>query len=83
MGVAFAGGLSKNGSWSDPDAVVPVVKVSRFLEVQPQTSTDALFSTLLHTARPEAASTPHPSWVVVCVRCVAGVVSVDFKSDGL
>ncbi|KAL1734585.1 glycoside hydrolase family 3 protein [Schizophyllum commune] len=26
MGVAFAGGLSKNGSWSDPDAVVPVVK---------------------------------------------------------
>ncbi|KAK0440864.1 glycoside hydrolase family 3 protein [Desarmillaria tabescens] len=26
MGVAFASGLSKNGSWSDPDAVVPVVK---------------------------------------------------------
>ncbi|KAF3070865.1 Xylan 1,4-beta-xylosidase [Daldinia childiae] len=26
MGVAFSRGLSKNGSWSDPDAVVPVVK---------------------------------------------------------
>ncbi|KAG7439704.1 glycoside hydrolase family 3 protein [Guyanagaster necrorhizus] len=26
MGVAFASGLSKNGSWSDPDAVVPVMK---------------------------------------------------------
>ncbi|KAJ7174641.1 glycoside hydrolase family 3 protein [Mycena filopes] len=26
MGVAYASGLSKNGSWSEPDAVVPVVK---------------------------------------------------------
>ncbi|KAJ7053393.1 glycoside hydrolase family 3 protein [Mycena amicta] len=26
MGVQFARGLSKNGSWSDPDAVVPVMK---------------------------------------------------------
>lgn len=26
MGVAYSSGLSKNGSWSDPDAVVPVVK---------------------------------------------------------
>ncbi|KAI1646557.1 glycoside hydrolase family 3 protein [Daldinia loculata] len=26
MGVAFSRGLSKNGSWSEPDAVVPVVK---------------------------------------------------------
>ncbi|KAJ8073027.1 hypothetical protein PM082_019895 [Marasmius tenuissimus] len=26
MGVAYAAGLSKNGSWSDPDAVVPVMK---------------------------------------------------------
>ncbi|ESK88175.1 glycoside hydrolase family 3 domain protein [Moniliophthora roreri MCA 2997] len=26
MGVAFASGLSKNGSWADPDAVVPVMK---------------------------------------------------------
>ncbi|KAF2137510.1 glycoside hydrolase family 3 protein [Aplosporella prunicola CBS 121167] len=26
MGVAYASGLSKNGSWSDPDAVVPVIK---------------------------------------------------------
>ncbi|KAI8957937.1 glycoside hydrolase family 3 protein [Daldinia sp. FL1419] len=26
MGVAFSSGLSKNGSWSEPDAVVPVVK---------------------------------------------------------
>lgn len=26
MGVAHCSGLSKNGSWSDPDAVVPVVK---------------------------------------------------------
>ncbi|KAK8170598.1 glycoside hydrolase family 3 protein [Phyllosticta citribraziliensis] len=26
MGVAFASGLSKNGSWADPDAVVPLVK---------------------------------------------------------
>ncbi|KAI1179979.1 glycoside hydrolase family 3 protein [Nemania sp. FL0916] len=26
MGVAYASGLSKNGSWSDPDAVVPVLK---------------------------------------------------------
>ncbi|KAK0219542.1 glycoside hydrolase family 3 protein [Armillaria nabsnona] len=26
MGVAFASGLSKNGSWGDPDAVVPVMK---------------------------------------------------------
>jgi len=28
MGVAYASGLSKNGSWSEPDAVVPVLKVS-------------------------------------------------------
>lgn len=27
MGVAYASGLSKNGSWSDTDAVVPVMKV--------------------------------------------------------
>lgn len=26
MGVAYASGLSKNGSWADPDAVVPVMK---------------------------------------------------------
>ncbi|KAJ6476902.1 glycoside hydrolase family 3 protein [Mycena sanguinolenta] len=26
MGVAYASGLSKNSSWSDPDAVVPVLK---------------------------------------------------------
>lgn len=26
MGVAYASGLSKNGSWSDPDAVIPVMK---------------------------------------------------------
>ncbi|KAK7746690.1 hypothetical protein SLS53_001877 [Cytospora paraplurivora] len=26
MGVAYGSGLSKNGSWSDPDAVVPVMK---------------------------------------------------------
>lgn len=26
MGVAMSSGLSKNGSWSDPDAVVPVIK---------------------------------------------------------
>lgn len=30
MGVAYSSGLSKNGSWSDPDAVVPVVKVHAF-----------------------------------------------------
>lgn len=28
MGVAYASGLSKNGSWSDTDAVIPVMKVS-------------------------------------------------------
>lgn len=27
MGVAYASGLSKNSSWSEPDAVVPVMKV--------------------------------------------------------
>jgi beta-glucosidase-like glycosyl hydrolase len=26
MGVAMSSGMSKNGSWSDPDAVVPVMK---------------------------------------------------------
>ncbi|KAI0455600.1 glycoside hydrolase family 3 protein [Xylaria acuta] len=26
MGMAYSSGLSKNGSWSDPDAVVPVLK---------------------------------------------------------
>ncbi|KAI0096245.1 glycoside hydrolase family 3 protein [Nemania sp. FL0031] len=26
MGVAYSSGLSKNGSWADPDAVVPVLK---------------------------------------------------------
>lgn len=26
MGVAFASGLSKNGSWSEPDAIAPVMK---------------------------------------------------------
>lgn len=30
MGVAYASGLSKNGSWDRPDAVVPVMKVSRY-----------------------------------------------------
>jgi beta-glucosidase-like glycosyl hydrolase len=30
LGVAYSSGLSKNGSWSDPDAVVPVMKVSIF-----------------------------------------------------
>ena len=29
MGVAFASGLSKNSTWSDPDAVIPVMKVCR------------------------------------------------------
>jgi beta-glucosidase-like glycosyl hydrolase len=28
MGVNYAWGLSKNGSWSSPDAVIPVMKVS-------------------------------------------------------
>lgn len=28
MGVAYAQGLSKNSSWSDPDAVIPVMKVN-------------------------------------------------------
>ncbi|KAK7516425.1 glycoside hydrolase family 3 protein [Phyllosticta citriasiana] len=32
MGVAFASGLSKNGSWAEPDAVVPVVK--KLIETQ-------------------------------------------------
>ena len=27
MGVAYASGLSKNGTWFDSDAVVPVMKV--------------------------------------------------------
>jgi len=27
MGVAYAAGLSKNSSWADPEAVVPVMKV--------------------------------------------------------
>ena len=27
MGVAYASGLSKNGSWSDTDAIAPVMKV--------------------------------------------------------
>jgi hypothetical protein len=27
MGVAYASGLSKDSTWSDPDAVVPVMKV--------------------------------------------------------
>lgn len=26
MGIAYASGLSKNGSWAEPDAVVPVMK---------------------------------------------------------
>jgi beta-glucosidase-like glycosyl hydrolase len=26
MGVAMASGMSKNGSWADHDAIVPVVK---------------------------------------------------------
>lgn len=29
MGVAFSSGLSKNSSWSDPDAVIPVMKVKK------------------------------------------------------
>lgn len=27
IGVAYSAGLSKNGSWSDPDAVFPIMKV--------------------------------------------------------
>lgn len=34
MGVAYASGLSKNSTWSDPDAVVPVMKVcSKFIKI--------------------------------------------------
>ncbi|KAK0216679.1 glycoside hydrolase superfamily [Armillaria nabsnona] len=33
MGVAFASGLSKNGSWGDPDAVAPVMKATNSLLV--------------------------------------------------
>ncbi|KAJ5706573.1 beta-glucosidase [Penicillium malachiteum] len=29
MGVAFASGLSKNSTWGDPDAVIPVMKVGK------------------------------------------------------
>jgi hypothetical protein len=31
MGVAYASGLSKNSTWSDPDAVVPVMKVCTYI----------------------------------------------------
>lgn len=31
MGVAFSSGLSKNSSWSDPDAVIPVMKVNKIV----------------------------------------------------
>jgi hypothetical protein len=31
MGVAFSSGLSKNSTWSDPDAVVPVMKVNHIV----------------------------------------------------
>lgn len=29
MGIAYSSGLSKNGSLSEPDAVVPIIKVCR------------------------------------------------------
>lgn len=28
MGVAYASGLSKNSTWGDPDAVIPIMKVN-------------------------------------------------------
>jgi hypothetical protein len=31
MGVAFSSGLSKNSTWSDPDAVIPVMKVNHIV----------------------------------------------------
>ena len=36
MGVAYSSGLSKNGSWADHDAVVPVMKVVTVPYIQPQ-----------------------------------------------
>ena len=35
MGVAYSSGLSKNGSWADHDAVVPVMKVIIILCILP------------------------------------------------
>jgi hypothetical protein len=39
MGASYAKGLSKNSTWSDPDAVIPVMKVS---------NTCLHFSVLIH-----------------------------------
>jgi hypothetical protein len=39
MGVAFSSGMSKDGQWHEPDAVVPVVKVP-FLSVVLSTHTE-------------------------------------------
>ena len=41
MGVAFSSGLSKNRTWSEPDAVIPVMKVIAmmvFVEIGVQTA---------------------------------------------
>jgi hypothetical protein len=33
MGVVYASGLSKNGTWSDSDVVVPVMKVRYWIRL--------------------------------------------------
>ena len=50
MGVAFASGLSKNSSWSAPDAVVPVMKVELDPVLLPSEAEGPL-SILLHMVR--------------------------------
>lgn len=42
MGVAFASGLSKNSTWSDPDAVIPVMKVCAIILFVTPSNTIAL-----------------------------------------
>lgn len=66
MGVAFASGLSKNSTWSDPDAVVPVMKVRRSaLQIISHYLADvALFSISQHMEAPREDIMLLRSWVM-------------------
>lgn len=56
MGVAYARGLSKNGTWSAHDAVIPVMKVgpSLVFPTYPRRVQQASTSTLQATGVPVA-----------------------------
>lgn len=63
MGVAYSSGLSKNGSLSEPDAVVPIMKVGLFPQAFRIENTDRN-STSPHMALLSPVVTQPHSWAM-------------------